>query len=199
VHWFQGPQHWLDHHKLAHDRRHEPFTPRVPGFILSHPAAFGAVMTIAGILGNWFISSRMAGWPAWSLFPSMILAVLALVTMVIGLGILTVRMLEPVLAVMDINWDAEPLAQLGIPLSLQRKCESIGYWTAEDLVRAVDRGRFPWTTLEYDERMQVQRAAERWSAAIAAEKREKRGRRLLVRRPLREPTGGDAPGNDRSL
>ena len=199
MHWFQGPQHWLDHHRLARDRRHEPFTPRVPAFIMSHPAGFGVVMAVAGVLGNWAISSRMSEWPAWMLFPSMILAVLSLVTMVIGLGILTVRMLEPALALMDLNWDAEPLAQLGIPLPLQRKCESLGFWTAEELARAVDKGKFPWTNLEYDERMQVQRAVERWSAAVAAEKHAKRGQGLLSRRQQRQTAGGDAPGNDRSL
>lgn len=197
MHWFQGPQHWLDHHKLSHDHRHEPFTPRVPEFVLSHPTPFSAVMVVAGILGNWTISSRMAGWPAWMLFPSMILAVLSLLAMVIGLGILTVRLLEPALAVMDLNWDAEPLAELGIPLPLQRKCEALGYWTAEDLARAVDKGKFPWTTLEYDERMQVQRAAERWSLAVAAAKREKHARGLLSRRQKRQSAGGKLPGNDR--
>ena len=131
------------------------------------------------------------------LFPSMMLAVLSLITMVIGLGILTVRLMEPALGLMDLNWDAEPLAQLGIPLPLQRKCESLGYWTADDLVRAVDKGKFPWTSLEYDERMQVQRGAERWSAAVAAAKRTKRGRGLLSRRQQRQPAGGDIPGNDR--
>jgi hypothetical protein len=182
VHWFQGPHHWLDHHKLSRDRRHEPFTPRVPGFILAHPALFGVVMAALGVLGNWFISSRMSDWPAWTLFPSMILAVLSLLAMVIGLGIVTVRLMEPALALMDLNWDAEPLAQLGIPLSLQRRCEAIGYWTAEELVRAIDKGKFPWTLLEYDERMQLQRAADRWSAAAVTETRNGRGRKLLSRR-----------------
>ncbi len=199
VHWFQGPQHWLDHHKLSRDHRHEPFTPGVPGFVLSHPAMFGAVMTVVGILGNWAISSRMAAWPAWMLFPSMILAVLSMITMVIGLGILTVRLLEPALALMDLDWDAEPLAQLGIPIVLQRKCESLGYWTAEALVRAIDKGKFPWTKLEYDERMQVQRAAERWSSAVAAEKQARRGRRLLSRRQLRQTSGNNVRGNDRGM
>ncbi|MEX1157385.1 MAG: hypothetical protein WEC79_00465 [Thermomicrobiales bacterium] len=197
MHWFQGPQHWLDHHKLSRDRRHEPFTPGVPEFILSHQTLFSAVMVVAGILGNWTISSRMADWPAWMLFPSMILAVLSLLAMVVGLGILTVRLLEPALALMDLNWDAEPLAQLGIPLPLQRKCEALGYWTAEELTRAVDKGKFPWTTLEYDERMQIQRAAERWSRAVAAEKREQRGRGRLSKRQRREPAGGKPPGNSR--
>lgn len=196
MHWFQGPQHWLDHHKLAPDRRHEPFTPRVPRLVLSHPVMFGAVLTGGGIFGNWILSSQMSGWPDWMLFPSMMLAVLSLVSMVIGLGILTVRLLEPVLGLMDLDWDAEPLAQLGIPLPLQRKCESLGFWTVEDLVRAVDKGKFPWTRLEYDERMQVQRGAERWRTSIAAEKRAKRSRGLWARRQ-QQPASGDARGNDR--
>ncbi len=193
MHWFQGPQHWLDHHKLERDRRHEPFTPRVPAFILSHPALFGVVLTVGGIFGNWMLSSQLSSWPAWMLFPSMMLAVLSLITMVLGLGILTVRLLEPALGLMDLDWDAEPLAQLGIPIQLQRKCESLGYWTAEDLVRAVDRGKFPWTSLEYDERMQVQRGVERWTAAVAAEKQTWRGRGPLSRK-RRQRAGGDAPG-----
>jgi hypothetical protein len=192
VHWFQGPQHWLDHHKLGRERRHEPFTPSLPSVVLAHPALAGLAFTVLGILGNWMISSRMSGWPAWMLFPSMLLAVVSLVMMVIGLGLVTVRLLEPVLGLIDLDWDAEPLAQLGIPLSLQRKCESLGFWTAEDLVRAVDRGRFPWTSLEYDERMQVQRGVDRWSAAVAAEKRTRRERRLLSRR---QPARRDVPGD----
>lgn len=182
VHWFQGPQHWLDHHKLARDRRHEPFTPAIPGFILTHPASFGALMAALGIFGNWFIASRMSNWPAWMLFPSMILAVLSLLAMVIGLGILTVRLMEPALSLMDLNWDAEPLAELGIPLALQRRCEGLGYWTAEELVKAIDKGKFPWTMVEYDERMQLQRAADRWNATASPAQHPRRGRRLLSRR-----------------
>jgi hypothetical protein len=138
------------------------------------------------------ISTRMSDWPAWMLFPSMMLAVVSLIMMVIGLGLLTVRMLEPVLGLIDLDWDAEPLAQLGIPVVLQRKCESLGFWTAEDLVRAVDRGKFPWTGLEYDERMQLQRAVDRWNASVAAERRGKRRRGLLSRR---QPAGRDVSGD----
>jgi hypothetical protein len=192
VHWFQGPQHWLDHHKLSRDRRHEPFTPRLPGLFLAHPALAGLALVVLGILGNWMISTRMSDWPAWMLFPSMMLAVVSLIMMVIGLGLLTVRMLEPVLGLIDLDWDAEPLAQLGIPVVLQRKCESLGFWTAEDLVRAVDRGKFPWTGLEYDERMQLQRAVDRWNASVAAERRGKRRRGLLSRR---QPAGRDVSGD----
>jgi hypothetical protein len=193
VHWFQGPQHWLDHNKLERDRRHEPFTPRVPGVVLSHPALSAVAMATIGIFGNWYIASRVTSWPAWMLFPSMALAALCLIAMVIGLGILTVRLLEPVLSLMDLNWDAEPLAQLGIPLSLQRKCESLGYWTADDLVRAVEKGKFPWTLLEYDERMQVERAAARWHTQPETAKR----RRGLFSR--RETAIDDTSANDRRL
>lgn len=182
VHWFQGPQHWLDHHQLARDRRQEPFTPSVPGFVTAHPALFGAVVAALGVAGNWVIASRMSDWPAWMLFPSMMLAVLSLLAMVIGLGILTVRLMEPALALMDLGWDAEPLAQLGIPLALQRRCEALGYWTVEDLVRAIDKGKFPWTMIEYDERMQLQRAADRWNAAAAPSAGGRRERRLPSRK-----------------
>jgi hypothetical protein len=180
VHWFQGPQQWLDHHRLARHRRHEPFTPRLPRLILERPALFGTVLAVGGIAGNWWVTHALDDWPDWMLFPSLLLATLALVAMVIGLGILTVRMLEPVLAMKDFQWDAEPLAVLGIPVPLQRKCERIGFWTAEDLVKAVERGKFPWTALEYDERMQIERAAQRWSVSPGVEKRG-RGRRPLSR------------------
>ncbi len=196
VHWFQGPQHWLDHHKLERDRRHEPFTPRVPEFILSHPALFGLGLTIFGVLGNWTLSSRMADWPAWMLFPSMLLAVLSLITMVLGLGVLTVRLLEPALSLMDLDWDAEPLAKLGIPIQLQRKCEALGFWTADDLTRAVDKGKFPWVKLDYDERLQVQRATERWSLSVEATKRVRRERKRLGRFST---AGERTQGNDREF
>lgn len=196
MHWFQGPQHWLDHHKLERDRRHEPFTPRVPAFILSHPALFGLALTFAGIFGNWTLSSRMAEWPAWMLFPSMLLAVLSLVMMVLGLGVLTVRLMEPALSLMDLDWDAEPLAHMGIPMPLQRKCESLGYWTADDLTRAVNQGKFPWVKLEYDERLQVQRATERWSLSVDADHRAHRGKKLFGRRQRTTTTGGGAQRND---
>ncbi|HEX5164783.1 MAG TPA: hypothetical protein VFV93_05250 [Thermomicrobiales bacterium] len=163
----------------------------MPGFILTHPALSAIVMASLGILGNWAIVRNVANWPPWMLFPSMIVAVVCLLTMVIGLGILTVRLLEPALALMDLNWDAEPLAQLGIPLSLQRKCERLGYWTAEDLVRDIDTGKFPWTLIEYDERMQLERAAARWNAQPGTGKRR---RGLLSRR---QPAANDLPANDR--
>ena len=67
----------------------------------------------------------------------------------------------------DIAAVALVLAALAIPVALQRKCERLGYWTAEDLAAAIERGKFPWIELEYDERMQIQRAAEKVLAPIA--------------------------------
>jgi hypothetical protein len=180
--WQHGPfGRWED--RVPHNRRHEPFTPRVPEFFSEHPGLAGALLAAGGFFGNWLVGSRLAGWPAWMLLPGAILAVVCLVLMVVGLGLVTIRALYPLLAVMDLDWDAEPLAVLGIPLPLQRKCEQLGYWSAEDLVRAVERGRFPWVELEYDERMQVERATHRWSAAVAAERTQhRRGWRSALRR-----------------
>lgn len=179
MHWFQGPQHWLDHRRLSREARHEPFTPRVPRLFRRRPELLGAALTIGGIAGAWVIMHSLEDWPAWMLFPSLLLSSLALVAMVVGLGILTVRSLEPALALRDLGWDAEPLAVLGIPPSLQRKCERIGYWTADDLARAVEQGRFPWTALELDERLQLERAAQRWQAVRAAQEAERPRRRFL--------------------
>ena len=126
----------------------------------------GVLLALLGALGNWAIAASMSSWPSWMLFPSAFLAVLALVAMIVGLGILVVRALEPVLGRMELDWDAEPLALLGIPLPLQRKCEQLGFWAADDLARAVERGKFPWAALEYDERVQIERAAQLWRSAL---------------------------------
>lgn len=176
MHWPQGPLGRLDA-RIPRERRHEPFTPQVPAFISDRPAVSGALMAVGGFSANWWIGTQMPGWPAWMILPGAIVAILCLFTMMIGLGLVVVRALEPVIARMDLDWDAEPLAALGIPLPLQRKCESLGFWSAEDLVNAVDHGTFPWTKLEYDERMQVERAAQRWSVAVRAEKAAKKARR----------------------
>lgn len=153
----------------------------------------GLLLAILGILGNWFIVRNLTSWPAWMLFPSLIIATLALVSMMLGLGIVTVRLLEPVIATMELDWDAEPVSALGVPPVLQRKCERLGYWTAEDIVRAVDKGTFPWTELEYDERMQIQRSAHRWSAAVRQERETTPRRRSLPVRRFRSgrPESGD--------
>jgi hypothetical protein len=81
---------------------------------------------------------------------------------------------------MKFDWDAEPLAALAITPMLQRKCEGLGFWAADDLVQSIEKGKFPWTSLAYDERMQLERAAHRWSAAAAAQAKAKkaRGRRV---------------------
>jgi hypothetical protein len=133
-------------------------------------------MATLGFAGNWWVADQLQYWPSWSLFPGVALSVTCLVAMVIGLGLLVIRALEPVLATMELDWDAEPLAALAIPPALQRKCEALGYWAADELARAVEKGTFPWTSLAYDERMQLERAAHRWSAAIAAEKKAKKAR-----------------------
>jgi hypothetical protein len=141
-----------------------------------HPTLAGAILAGVGIAAIATIIHNMPTWPTWMLFPSVLLSVPALVAMMLGLGIVTVRALEPALALMDLDWDAEPLGVLGFPLPLQRKCEQLGFWSAEDLVKAVEKGKFPWVALEYDERMQIERAAQRWSASVAAEQREGKSR-----------------------
>jgi hypothetical protein len=91
---------------------------------------------------------------------------------------------------MELDWDAEPLSDLGIPLPLQRKCEQLGYWAADDLVEAINRSRFPWVALEYDERMQLERAVHRWSVAIAAERGARKSSRGLLHRRKRTQSRG---------
>lgn len=163
---------------------------------MSHPAIAGALLAVGGALGNWGIAHQMATWPEWSLFPAAILAILCILAMVIGLGIIVVRALEPVLGVMDLNWDAEPTASMGLPLTLQRKCEQLGFWTAEELSRAIDRGAFPWRELAYDERMQIERAVHRWKVSVAAEdaarrSAQRRGARAFSRRQQHGQDHGD--------
>lgn len=148
------------------------------------------MLAAGGFVGNWWISNRLAEWPSWMLMPGAMLSIVCLVLMVIGLGLATIRALYPVLALMELDWDAEPLAALGIPLPLQRKCERLGFWAAEDITRAIERGSFPWTELEYDERMQLERAAQRWSRAAAADKALRKARRQRIwKRPVRGDTG----------
>ena len=165
---FHGPLYRVDNERQRHARRHEPFTPHLPEQALRHPTVLGLALTALGVAGVWYISRSLPHWPDWTLFPSLMLSALALVAMVIGLGILVVCGLEPLLGRMDLTWDGEPLSSLGIPAGLQRKCESIGYWTADDVTQAVNSNRFPWTKLDYDERQQIERAAQRWSMVQAA-------------------------------
>jgi hypothetical protein len=194
--WFHGPHGLFDHSRLPRERRHEPFTPRLPQFMLAHPAIAGGMLAIGGAVGNWFVVSHLAGWPDWSLFPGAIAAIVCMLAMVIGLGILVVRGLEPVIGVMDLDWDAAPTSAMGIPYALQRKCEQLGYWTAEDLSRAIERGSFPWRDLAYDERMQIERAVHRWKVADAAEREarkhaRRRGGVLAFRHITRGEDHGD--------
>lgn len=185
--WFHGFDVRRRVTRLTDKQRHEPFTPSIPGFFRDHPTISGVALAAIGILSITTLVRNMQDWPSWMLFPSMLLSVPALAAMMLGLGIVTVRALEPALGMMDLDWDAEPLSALGLPLPLQRKCEQLGYWAAEDLIEAIDRGRFPWVALEYDERMQVERSAHRWSVAVAAERRNPTSRRTITR--LLRPRG----------
>lgn len=120
-----------------------------------------------GVAGSWVIVTSMGGWPTWLLFPGILASVIVLSSTVIGMGWLSVLALQPALGSKALGWHAEPLTVLGLPLALQRKCEALGFWTCESLVESIDRGRFPWTALEYDERMQVERALSLWKARAA--------------------------------
>lgn len=132
--------------------------------VRERPAIVAAVLAAVGVVGTWAIVVNMADWPTWMLFPSIFASVLALSATVIGMGLLSVLALQPILGSRALKWDADPLAVLGLPLALQRKCEGPGFWTCESMVESIEKGRFPWTALEYDERMQIERALSRWKA-----------------------------------
>lgn len=186
--WFHGFGLRRRAIRLTRQQRHEPFTPRVPDFVRERPALAGALLAAAGIFTLVTIIRNVAEWPGWMLFPSMLLSVPALAAMMLGLGIVTVRALEPALAMMDLDWDAEPLAALGVPLPLQRKCEQLGFWAVDDLLQAIDRGTFPWIALEYDERMQVERAAQRWRSTTGQRSHAPRSGIARLRRMRRPRT-----------
>jgi hypothetical protein len=174
--WLHGPHGLFDHSRLPRERRHEPFTPRLPAFLMAHPTTCGIVLAGGGIGGTWAVVGGMPGWPDWAVMPGAILGILCMLAMMIGLGIVVVRLLEPVLGMMELDWNAEPLSALGIPFALQRKCERLGYWSAEDLTRSVERGTFPWTEIAFDERLQIERSAQLWKTG--------RERAAQDRRPL---------------
>jgi hypothetical protein len=150
--------------KLPRHQRHEPIVVALPRALRDRPLLLGATLAVTGLGVCTLIITTMADWPRWLIFPSMFIAVPALVATVIGLSMLVVLGFLPLLERRDLGWDDEPLATLGIPLALQRKCEALGYWTCVALSEAIEKGIFPWTELEYDERMQVQRLIELWRA-----------------------------------
>lgn len=167
--WFPGSGGSSGRSKLNGSVRFEPFTPAVPNFILERPAIAGGLLSVAGISASLLIIQTMHRWPVWMLLPSMGFAVLAMTATVIGLVVLVVMLLQPLIEGKDdLGWDAEPLASMGIPLSLQRKVEGLGYWTCESLSEATSKGLFPWNDLDYDERQQVHRAIEFWRATTVS-------------------------------
>ena len=167
--WFPGSGGYPNRPKLSGSVRNEPFTPGIPGYVLGRPVLTGLALSAAGIGMSYLIIKTMHRWPLWMLVPSMGLAVLAMTATVIGLVILVVLLMQPLIEGKDdLGWEDEPLASMGIPLSLQRRCEALGYWTCEALADAVDKGIFPWTDLSYDERQQVHRAIEFWRATAVA-------------------------------
>jgi hypothetical protein len=161
--WFPGSGGYATRPRVDGSSRHEPFTPGVPDFVLERPLLGGLVLSGLGIVTSLLIIKTMHRWPLWMLVPSMGVAVLAMTATVVGLVILVVLLMQPLIEGKDdLGWDAEPLASMGIPLSLQRKCEALGYWTCEALSDAIAKGLFPWTDLDYDERQQIHRAIEFW-------------------------------------
>jgi hypothetical protein len=141
------------------------------------PLVGGGVLAVAGLAGDWLIVHNLSHWPSWMLFPSMLLAAPLLAVLMIGLGVVTICALEPLLGKMPLNWDAEPLTALALPFPLQRKLERLGFWTADDLAAAVERGTFPWTAVEFAERTQIDVAARRWARANAALAEQRRAQR----------------------
>lgn len=174
MHWHRSPYELYRHSRMR-ERAGEPFTPRIPRLMADHLTFSGGALAVSGVVGNWLIVSRMSGWPNWTLFPSMLLATLSLLAMVIGLVLIVVRLLEPVIARMDLNWDADPVAVLGLPQPLQRKLEALGFWSADDVCRAVNDGRFPWTELELTERRLVEQVVT--FRAARAHDTERNGKR----------------------
>jgi len=157
MHWHRGPYELYRYSRLR-DRAGEPFTPNIPTIVSERPALTGAALSVLGILGTWLIVSQMATWPNWTLFPSMMLAMLSLLAMMLGFVLLTIRWLEPVISRMDLNWDADPVGSLGLPPTLQSKLETLGFWSADDVCRAVEDETFPWLSLELTERRVLQSA-----------------------------------------
>lgn len=176
VHWQRSPYD-LYRHSRFRERAGEPFTPRIPRLIANHPTMSGAVLAAVGMVGNWLIVSQMAGWPDWTLFPSMLLATLSLLAMCLGMVLVVVRWLEPIVARMDFNWDADPVGSLGLPPTLDRKLETLGYWSADDICRAVESGRFQWTALELTERRLIEQAVAFHKARASSNRRSDAGKR----------------------
>lgn len=167
--WFPGSGGYPGRSKLDGSVRHEPFTPSIPDFILERPAIAGVLLSAVGISTSLLIIRTMHRWPLWMLVPSMGFAVLAITATVVGIVVLVVLLLLPLIASKDdLGWDDEPLASMGIPLSLQRKVENLGYWTCEALSEAIGKGLFPWNDLNYDERQQIHRAIEFWRATTVS-------------------------------
>jgi hypothetical protein len=134
----------------------------LPRAVRERPLVLGVFLAVTGGAVCALIVTTMARWPTWLLLPSMFVAVPALVATVIGLSMVAVLGMTPLLERAELDWDDDPLAHLGIPLALQRKCEQLGYWTCEALSEAIEKSMFPWRELEYDERMQVERAVVFW-------------------------------------
>lgn len=170
--WFHGFNGPIGNRLLSREAREQPIAPRLPDLVQQRPVLAALLLAASGATGSWLIVTRMGDWPVWTIFPVMIGAVLSLAATVVGFGLVAVLALQPVIGSRSFNWDAEPLGVLGLPPNVQRKCESLGFWTCEAMAASIEQRRFPWTSLEYDERMQVERAIGRWQAVTAAREQE---------------------------
>lgn len=162
--WFPGPGWHSRRSKLSREARHQPFTPRLPALLLKHPAILGLVLATAGVGLSIALITTMHRWPNWLLLPSMFLAVVSMGATAVGFSLLAVLGLQPLIESKEATWGDEPLRNMGMSSALRHKCEGLGYWTCESLSEAVEKSLFPWRSLEYDERLQVDRAVQRWRA-----------------------------------
>ncbi|MCZ2099557.1 MAG: hypothetical protein LC121_25500 [Anaerolineae bacterium] len=154
MHWHRSPEELYRRSRLR-ERAGEPFTPRVPRLVSDHPTLSGAALAVAGVAGNWFIVSRMAGWPNWMVFPSMLLATIAAGD---GADCAGRRPLAGAGRRADGQLGRRPGRLARSAVGAAAKAETLGYWSADDICRAVEDRRFQWTALELTERRLVEQA-----------------------------------------
>lgn len=163
--WYSSSGGYSGRTRLTGTARHEPFTPRVPKLALNRPGLLALLLITWGAGFSLVLITTMPRWPGWLLFPGLGLGVTAMASLALGAGLLAALALQPMIeGKEDLGWDDEPLTSMGVPVSLQRKCERMGYWTCEALSEAIASGTFPWSGLEYDERQQISRAVHFWRA-----------------------------------
>lgn len=161
--WLLGPADRPTSSNIPAKNRHLPIAPRLPTVVLNNPFVLGLMLAGTGVALSVTIITTMHRWPAWTLMPSMIIAVVAMAATAIGSSILVAMMMQPMIESRDnLNWSETPLTTLGISLHLQRQCQHLGFWTCESVGRAVEAGTFPWTDLSLDERRQLHGSILHW-------------------------------------